>query len=84
MKRKIKSCPRCSKNYSDYPAISRRDNKTEICTNCGVEEAIIDCCDVTNIPYTKFKREMNFCNSLGLKCFVKVEKEVIKCVYMKN
>lgn len=25
-----------------YPALSRRDNKTEICSPCGQEEAMID------------------------------------------
>lgn len=40
MKNKI--CPRCGKSYVDYPAISRRDNKTEICPDCGVLEAMED------------------------------------------
>lgn len=35
-------CPRCGKKYTDYPAISRKDNKTEICPQCGVEEAMED------------------------------------------
>lgn len=35
----IKKCPRCSKYYIEPPAISRKDNKTEICPACGVEEA---------------------------------------------
>ena len=35
-----KQCPRCGKYYSDYPAISRKDNKTEICSNCGTLEAL--------------------------------------------
>lgn len=34
-------CPKCGKKYDDYPAISREDNKTEICPNCGVEEAMV-------------------------------------------
>lgn len=42
-------CPRCN-NYipnnempGKYPgAISRLDNETEICSSCGVEEAIMD------------------------------------------
>lgn len=40
MKNKI--CPVCGKKYSDYPALSRRDNKTEICPDCGIREAIED------------------------------------------
>ncbi len=36
-----RNCPRCGKTYTEYPAISRADNTTEICPNCGVEEALI-------------------------------------------
>lgn len=39
MSREIKVCPKCGKEYDDYPAISRRDNKTEICPLCGMSEA---------------------------------------------
>jgi hypothetical protein len=43
-------CPRCNDNFipcnaqpGAYPgAISRTDNKTEICSQCGAEEAIED------------------------------------------
>ena len=37
-----KVCPRCKKEYTDYPALSRRDNETEICPECGKEEAFED------------------------------------------
>ena len=33
-------CPKCKKEFSDPPAISRDDNKTEICPECGVKEAM--------------------------------------------
>ena len=33
-------CPMCGKEYSGYPAISRTDNRTEICSECGEEEAL--------------------------------------------
>ena len=33
-------CPVCSKFYSEVPALSRKDNFTEICPECGVREAI--------------------------------------------
>jgi len=33
-------CPKCHKYYNDYPAISREDNKTEICPQCGQLEAL--------------------------------------------
>lgn len=37
-----KTCPRCGRKYSEHPAISRKDNKTEICPACGVDEALKD------------------------------------------
>jgi len=37
-----KVCPRCNKIYSYYPALSRRDNKTKICPDCGTDEAMFD------------------------------------------
>ena len=37
-----KICARCGKAISGYPAISREDNKTEICSNCGTLEALED------------------------------------------
>ena len=36
------NCPRCKKDTAEFPAISRRDNKTEICPDCGVAEAMAD------------------------------------------
>ena len=33
-------CPECKKIYKERPAISRKDNKTEICPQCGQIEAI--------------------------------------------
>jgi transcription elongation factor Elf1 len=36
------NCPRCQEDSKDFPAISRRDNKTEICSQCGVDEAMAD------------------------------------------
>ena len=35
-----KKCPRCGSVITFYPAISRKDNKTEICPECGYNEAI--------------------------------------------
>lgn len=32
-------CPVCGKEYSSPPALSRKDNTTEICTDCGLKEA---------------------------------------------
>lgn len=35
-------CPICGEIYYEFPALSRRDNKTKICTDCGVIEALND------------------------------------------
>lgn len=37
-----KKCPKCGKTYTEYPALSRRDNKTYICPQCGTGEAMED------------------------------------------
>lgn len=37
---KEKKCPRYGKPMNGFPAISRKDNKTEICSECGQEEAM--------------------------------------------
>lgn len=39
---KIENCPRCHKKAYGYPALSRHDNKTYICSECGVAEAMED------------------------------------------
>lgn len=39
MKKDAKICPICNKPYGDYPALSRKDNKTYICPTCGNKEA---------------------------------------------
>lgn len=37
---KEKECPKCKKKYTEHSAISRVDNKTEICPECGHKEAV--------------------------------------------
>ena len=41
-KKELKTCPKCNKTYTGYPAISRRDNKTEICSEGETKEALED------------------------------------------
>ena len=36
----IKICPRCGQVYHEPPALSRIDNKTPICPDCGTREAL--------------------------------------------
>jgi len=33
-------CPLCGCSYTDYPALSRIDNKTDICSKCETKEAL--------------------------------------------
>jgi hypothetical protein len=35
-------CPTCNEPMGKHPALSRRDNKTEICSECGMMEALED------------------------------------------
>lgn len=37
---KSKICPKYKNKIIGYPAISRVDNKTEICSDCGQMEAL--------------------------------------------
>ena len=33
-------CPKCGKTYTGHPALSRVDNRTTICSDCGIREAL--------------------------------------------
>jgi len=33
-------CPLCCRTYTEPPALSRKDNETEICPDCGMLEAL--------------------------------------------
>ena len=35
-----RACPLCGKTYTDHPALSRIDNETLICPDCGVRQAL--------------------------------------------
>lgn len=37
---KSNKCPKCGREYNEHPALSREDNKTEICPACGMREAM--------------------------------------------
>jgi len=38
--REIRVCPLCGKNYGEAPALSRTDNETLICPDCGTRQAL--------------------------------------------
>ena len=37
---RLSVCPRCGRTYCEPPALSREDNKTLICPDCGTREAL--------------------------------------------
>lgn len=39
IKEGLNTCPRCGNEIIGYPAVSRFDNETEICSDCGTDEA---------------------------------------------
>jgi len=38
--REPRVCPKCGKTYTEVPALSRTDNETLICPDCGTREAL--------------------------------------------
>ena len=36
----LQRCPKCKKEFTEHPALSREDNETEICPECGIREAL--------------------------------------------
>ena len=38
----MKICPICGKKYNEPSALSRKDNETQICPDCGTKEALDD------------------------------------------
>lgn len=54
---KLKSrCPKCQNYIQGYPAISRKDNKTKICSKCGILEALESFINYQRINETIFKK----------------------------
>lgn len=41
VRQKRHKCPERGKYYVGYPALSREDNNTEICLECGARETIV-------------------------------------------
>lgn len=71
----LPKCPRCGGKIEGYPALSRRDNETDICSSCGEEEAMVDFRRSfdRDIPVDAMERESAFadwregCNVEGCK-----------------
>lgn len=46
-------CPSCGKEFERLLALSRKDNKTMICDECGIKEALYDAGITENNPKRK-------------------------------
>ena len=42
MKEPVRICPMCNEEYTEFPALSRTDNQTEICSKCAEKEAMAE------------------------------------------
>lgn len=58
-------CLRCRKSYGEFPALSRRDNSTSICNDCGNSEATNDFTPWDFIPIIDMKIEKEFHETIG-------------------
>ena len=58
----LKHCSKCSKNYIGRPAISRVDNNTLICPDCGTREAL------ESIGISPEEQEKNPVDNKNYKC----------------
>lgn len=38
--REERMCPKCGQLYTEAPALSREDNETLICSDCGILESL--------------------------------------------
>lgn len=52
----MKVCPKCGREFDRLLALSREDNKTMICDDCGIEEAL-DTIPSINIKERKIDNE---------------------------
>ncbi len=37
---RTETCPLCGRIYHEHPALSRTDNRTLICSDCGIRQAL--------------------------------------------
>ena len=58
-------CPRCNESYTGYPALSRRDNDTDICSKCGNVESIMDMMSFDDISIEHLIVESRFHEKIG-------------------
>ena len=59
IKEGLNTCPRCGKEIIGYPAVSRFDNETEICSDCGMDEAFENMAGYMTNPNTGEKMSLD-------------------------
>ncbi len=53
----MRTCPRCGQNrMTKHPALSRVDNRSQICSECGVEEAMMDFAKIPLTPKDRWAK----------------------------
>ena len=66
-------CPRCEKPSKEQAVFSRRDNKTDICSDCGNAEAMNDYVPLFSEDDHELLVEKRFHEKLGIDFSVWVE-----------
>ena len=64
-------CSRCGKYFIGEPAISRKDNQSEVCDACGLEEAMEDFGHRVMLEFCRNLQDK--ANELGLEIIVRAE-----------
>ena len=59
-------CPRCEKPSKEQAVFSRRDSKTNICSECGNAEAEIDEVSMWNLDVEQYGFEKRFHKKIGV------------------
>lgn len=60
-------CPRCKKMYNAYHSLSRVDNKTKICPECGNDEASIEFALCYVNSFVEIQDSLNVVNSFKIE-----------------
>ena len=70
----IRICPKCGKDYNGHPALSRLDNETPICPDCGTREAL-ESIGVTAAEQEKILDTIHRCSGVRTPAFTTANTE---------
>lgn len=74
-------CPLCGRKYTEPPALSRADNATDICPDCGMMEALASVPGRREGPAERTRRAVYATDNRGVrKMGTGIERRVIKMV----